>query len=335
MDKKVSIIIPAYNAEATLDFCLSSIYKSTYKDFEVVVVDDGSVDKTREIAGNYPVRLLTQENKGPAVARNLAAKHANSEFLFFLDSDVLVFADTIQKFMDTFDKDPRIDVVNGIYYYLPANKGVIPLYKAMFDYFWLTDGKLNDYPVFLASCVVIKRKVFEAVGGFNESYAKGIDIENDELGYRLSQKYYSIINPQIIVRHYFPYFKKSVRLFYKRTFILVKFFLHRKSFNPTGPTTPRVAIGTFAGFMVGACIFLVFLYPKSYILSLLFLLIMLGVYFKFFLFVLKKKGFWIMLFSIGITFFYTLVVGIAATIGLIDSGILYLSRKGQDRYAFG
>lgn len=85
----VSVIIPVYNSQATIDWCLQSILNQGLKPAEVLVVDDGSTDNTALIVKQFPgVKLLTQLHRGPAAARNLAAAAARGEILVFLDSDM-------------------------------------------------------------------------------------------------------------------------------------------------------------------------------------------------------------------------------------------------------
>ncbi len=89
----ISVIIPAFNAEAYLSETLISVLSQTYPDYEVIIIDDGSTDCTRAVADKfrlrYPkkIRYYYQENKGLSAARNLGIKKAMGEFLAFLDSD--------------------------------------------------------------------------------------------------------------------------------------------------------------------------------------------------------------------------------------------------------
>jgi cellulose synthase/poly-beta-1,6-N-acetylglucosamine synthase-like glycosyltransferase len=86
---EVSVIIPAYNAAATIGACLESVLaQRTVDEFEVLVIDDGSTDSTAQIAGRYPcVRVLRQENAGASAARNLGAWEARGWILCFIDAD--------------------------------------------------------------------------------------------------------------------------------------------------------------------------------------------------------------------------------------------------------
>lgn len=84
----ISVIIPVYNEEKYLGFCLSSITNQTYKNTEVIVVDDWSQDKSRGIAKKYQVKIIKQSHQGPGVARNLGASYARGEILVFVDADM-------------------------------------------------------------------------------------------------------------------------------------------------------------------------------------------------------------------------------------------------------
>ena len=87
--KKVTIIIPAYNAAPFIERAINSVLSQTYTDYEIVIIDDGSTDNTKETLLKYQNRIkyIYQENQGVAIARNTAILNTSSEFLAFLDSD--------------------------------------------------------------------------------------------------------------------------------------------------------------------------------------------------------------------------------------------------------
>ena len=89
---KFSIIIPVYNVEDYIKECLDSVKNQTYKDYEVIVVDDGTKDKSMDIVKKYKVKTIHQENQGLSAARNNGVKRAKGEYILFLDSD-----DTIEE----------------------------------------------------------------------------------------------------------------------------------------------------------------------------------------------------------------------------------------------
>ncbi len=94
-----SVIIPVYNREQTIAETLASISAQEYRDFEVIVVDDGSTDNTLQIVRQYPwVKLIEQPNAGPGVARNRGVAEAQGEYIAFLDSDDLWFPWTLRRY---------------------------------------------------------------------------------------------------------------------------------------------------------------------------------------------------------------------------------------------
>ena len=90
---KVSVIIPTYNSDATISRALRSVLNQTLSDFEVIVIDDGSIDKTIEILRDYELQdqrvrvFLVDKNGGPGPARNIGIQHSRGELIAFLDSD--------------------------------------------------------------------------------------------------------------------------------------------------------------------------------------------------------------------------------------------------------
>ena len=112
----VSVIIPAYNAKKTIANCLDSLSSQNYKGkYEIIVVDDGSKDATKQIAGNFAkVKLLMQNHAGPAKARNLGAKNAKGEILIFTDSDCIADKNFISEMAKPFS-NREIAGVQGRY----------------------------------------------------------------------------------------------------------------------------------------------------------------------------------------------------------------------------
>src|ERR1700740_3502767 len=86
---KVSVIIPAYNNESTIERAIDSVLTQDFDRFEVIVIDDGSTDSTGHLLAHYgaQIQVLRQANRGAAAARNLAARGARGEYLAFLDAD--------------------------------------------------------------------------------------------------------------------------------------------------------------------------------------------------------------------------------------------------------
>ena len=116
----VSIIVPVYNVEKYLRKCLDSIISQTYKNIEVIIINDGSTDNCENICKEYEskdkrIKLISQNNKGVSAARNLAIKNIAGEYIYFVDSDDYIEVDTIHKMVDIIVKTGS-DIVCCNYY---------------------------------------------------------------------------------------------------------------------------------------------------------------------------------------------------------------------------
>lgn len=116
----VSVIIPAYNCARYVSEAIDSALAQTYKDFEVIVVDDGSTDDTSQILEPYiqsgKIRYFYQENAGAGAARNKGILEAKGEFLAFLDADDVLLKNSLSKRVDFLQKNPKVDLVFADYY---------------------------------------------------------------------------------------------------------------------------------------------------------------------------------------------------------------------------
>ena len=98
----VSVIVPIYNAEAFLGYCLNSLVRQTYTNWQAILIDDGSTDRSRDIAQRYArldsrFRVFTIPNGGVSNARNVGLEHAEGTYLHFLDSDDVLAAETLER----------------------------------------------------------------------------------------------------------------------------------------------------------------------------------------------------------------------------------------------
>ncbi len=112
----ISVIVPAYNQSRYLGAAIGSALAQTYADLEVIVVDDGSTDKTREVALGFVdsrVRYVFQENQGLSAARNTGIRHATGKFLTFLDSDDLFLPEKLSVLLGAFEKNQALGFVAG------------------------------------------------------------------------------------------------------------------------------------------------------------------------------------------------------------------------------
>lgn len=113
---KLSIIIPVYQTQDTIDRCIESILQQSFTDYEIILVDDGSDYECSQLCDKYPqkdrrITTIHKENGGLSDARNTGIKHSKGEYITFIDSDDAIQNDTLQALMDEINKYPETDVL--------------------------------------------------------------------------------------------------------------------------------------------------------------------------------------------------------------------------------
>lgn len=164
MTHLVSVIIPAYNAVETIIPCVKSVLNQTYKNLEIIVVDDGSTDMTKIILEEYKnefcinsLQIIYQDNAGPSAARNLGIKLAKGEYIAFLDSDDVWYPQKIEKQMEIFIKKTSANIIGA----LLRRKGCTG------DVFEVSVRELMYCNCFATSAVICRKYIFNTLQ-FNE-----------------------------------------------------------------------------------------------------------------------------------------------------------------------
>jgi hypothetical protein len=198
----VSVVIPVLNAAAHLTRSLAALATSTLPPIEVIVVDDGSSDASPDVArqGGAIVVRVPDGPRGPAVARNAGAALARGDVIFFVDADVLVHPDTVEKTAGTFVEHQDVAAVFGSYDDRPDHSSLVSRYRNLLHHYVHQQGS-REASTFWAGCGAVRRSVFAAVGGFDERYTRP-SIEDIELGVRLRAAGHRILlKPDIQVTH--------------------------------------------------------------------------------------------------------------------------------------
>src|SRR2546423_9927935 len=179
----VSIVVPAYNASATIADTLGSVFEQTRTDFEVILVDDGSTDGDALRAVLAPwrerIQVLSQANAGAGVARNRALAHAQGRYVAFLDSDDVWMPTFLEKQVGLLEARPECDLVwsdgwirgstdlAGRSFFESTGGLEPPSFKTL----------VQQTCTVLTSAVVAKKAIIDAAGGFDGSLRRGQDFD--------------------------------------------------------------------------------------------------------------------------------------------------------------
>ncbi len=181
----ISVVIPVRNSARDLERCLQALRRSRSGDYECIVVDDGSTDASAQVAERFGCQVIRCEtSRGPAAARNRGVREAKGDILFFIDADVCVAPDSLERVAEDFAEDATLDALIGSYDDTPDSPDFLSQYKNLMHHFVHQAGR-ETASTFWSGCGAIRRSVFLAYSGFNEDYRRPA-IEDIELGYRLA-----------------------------------------------------------------------------------------------------------------------------------------------------
>jgi len=169
----VSVIIPTYNRAKLLKKAIASVLAGSYKDIEIIVVDNGSVDNTKEVVDSFEgVQYLKIPNSGGAATpKNVGIKKARGEYIATLDDDDIWFKNKLEKQMQYFEKNKDVSVVGCNYLINNSTEYKIPEYQDVFKRILVVDDMGTG------SAMVYKSTVFSKVGLFDENLKSGQDKE--------------------------------------------------------------------------------------------------------------------------------------------------------------
>lgn len=316
----LSIIIPSFNGEKTLPTLLDSIFSGGIINFEVIVVDDASRDRTSSIVKNYKVRYeRLKKNGGPAKARNHGAKIASGNVLLFLDNDVILDSGVLRRVVDFFESHQNRVAVTGSWS-REQSGGFFPRYKALRDWsYWRHElYHKGDGYFFSTRIAAVRGDIFWKVGGFDEAYQKA-DVEDMEFSYRLEKIGKVYFDPGMKVFHRFDGILPTGKKYFRRSFFWTKLFLRRRKFDKAA-ATPNEALITIS---VNGSLLTLFVSPifKVYTLTLflLFFFFYLFLYRKFLGIAFKKEGIVFAIESVLVGFVLYPYIFIGSVLGLFSS----------------
>jgi glycosyltransferase involved in cell wall biosynthesis len=241
----ISVIIPVYNGEKDLPQLLESLLKTRLRDYELIVVDDGSTDSTVAQCERFPTVKVIRipENRGPAYARNLGTSHARGDIFVFVDHDVAVpeDSDILWEMARVFEEKPHVDCVSSPSDVRPLGENAIAYNASVYHTYYMdrlfggrsaVEGRIMFFTTRFGA---VRRRAFQEVGGFHESLYTVMG-EDGEFGSRSYHKgLISHFDRRFVHFHRFPTtFRKFVRSYFLSA--MVQRFMDRKMDTRPNPT---------------------------------------------------------------------------------------------------
>jgi len=182
----ISVVIPLYNKEKQIINTLQSVFRQTYQDFEIVVINDGSTDNSVaevERIQDPRIRLINQQNAGVSVARNRGIQESKGEYIALLDGDDEWMPDYLKTQIELAQKYPECDVYAVNYCFRDMIGQTIPTKINQLPFIG-ADGILANYfevascshPPICSISIMVRKGVFESVGGFPIGIKSGEDL---------------------------------------------------------------------------------------------------------------------------------------------------------------
>lgn len=253
----ISFIIPAYNAERTIAQCIESVLKQGCEK-EILVVDNGSTDKTREIIRRFPVKLLIEEKKGAAAARNKGLREANGNYIAFIDSDVVLPESWTKKALKKLESNEKIAGVGG-----PGISVEKNIYSEALDSLLFGKDKhvKERYVDSLATMNILYRKRYIKGMAFNTEFESAAG-EDPDFNFRLREKGRMLLySRELSVYHHHPLSLRSLLVKwynYGRNYPLP--YLRHRSMKNIGFYTRIFYVPCLIFFLLLSIVYPIFLY---------------------------------------------------------------------------
>lgn len=215
----ISIVVPVYEVEKYLSRCIDGILAQTFKNFELLLIDDGSQDRSGEICDKYRekdkrVKVYHTINRGVSSARNLGIHNSTGEYISFCDSDDFWEIDYLAHIQDGINKYPEAGLFSCGRYLINEDGGITKTVffseKESIQYYFIED-LCKEMNYVITSSITVSREVLRTVGCFRDSIARGEDLD---LWLRISCKYPIVyINAPLIYYQTFRENNSSISAF--------------------------------------------------------------------------------------------------------------------------
>lgn len=266
--------------------------------------------------------LRMKRNTGPAHARNVGVKYARGRVILFLDSDILLYKNTLNKVAKSFKKDPDLFALTGVWDKRQNCNKFFPKFKALRDWsYWINErDPRNYYYLFSTRIAAIDRGLFLRLGGFDDTYKAAL-VEDIELTYRIARRHAVIFDPEVIVGHQFEDFLPIAKKYFWRSYYWSRIYRERKRFDPVATTSTEAMTTISAGGLMGLTVIGIISHLSNFrdvtellaVAAILMLLLHLWGVRKFLSFCMKEEGpvFTVRAFFTGLLLYLVILAGAA------------------------
>ena len=324
----ISIIIPVRNGGQAFNKCLKSLSLLTPPPLEVIVVADENLISDRDIAGKFKITLLsTLTRKGPGIARNIGARNACGDILFFVDADVILPVDAIGTVSNAFLKNSDMAAMIGSYDDDPSASNFLSQYRNLLHHY-IHQTSNRKATTFWGACGAIKRDIFINSGGFRNSDKK-YSVEDIELGYRLCKAGHKIfLSKNFQVKHqkrWSLFLMLKTDIFHRAMPWSELIFSMGRFDNDLNLKNSHRASTLCVFFLL--CLFVLLPFYEVFWMSAIVTSVLFILNFRVYHFFLKKRGLLFSLRVIPLHGLYYLCGGVGFFLGLIRYGAGFSKRK--------
>jgi len=321
---RISIVIPTLPHSKTIELCIAALFDMAHNPEEIILVVDGSESEISFSILDKVKICCTGYKQGPAAARNLGSKQAIGDYIWFIDSDVLVKTQTLGLIEEYLEKESTVTAIIGSYDTSPYETNFLSQYKNLSHHY--IHQKANEKSqTFWTGCGIVKREAFNDVGGFNSQLFLKPSVEDIELGYRLSAEGYTImICKEIQVKHLKKWTLKNLIKtdLFQRAIPWTKLLLQKNNWENNLNIRRLDRISVFVTFlMLGFLIFSLLISPNAVYYTLFIIVFFVFLHWDYYKFFYNLKG---IIFTIQVIpnhVFSYIIAGIGFIIGNIEHRI--------------
>jgi len=311
----LSVVVPVYNSRDDLALCLAALAASEYDQFDVLIVDDGSLVPIEPLAAEHGFGYMRIDGPGgPARARNRGVERVRGRYVVFIDADVCVHPDTLSQIAQAFAEDSRMDAVIGSYDDAPAYPSFISQYKNLFHHY-IHQNSDGPIPTFWSGCGAMRRDVFLAFGGFDEKRYRRPAIEDIELGTWMTIAGHRIVlDRRIKAKHLkrwtiWNLLKTDI---FDRGIPWTRLMLRAGEVVSTLNVTPAQRLSVALVYLALLALLAAIFWPKALFLAAVLALMVTLLNLNFYRFYVRRQSFWFALRVMPMHWLYFLYCGVSA-----------------------